>query len=197
MADLASHAMANLTPERLAGTRILRGWFYKLNSMSEQVPDRVDRAIVARLQQDGRLANVDLADAISLSPSACLRRVKALEASGIIAGYRAEVSRPRAGLGLTVFIGLKVGGQSQETASRVEQALLAIPAVVACYLVSGSYDFLAEAAVPDLASYEQLLLGQILTIPSVVEAQSTFAIRTILSRGPLPLDHWRRGSPGK
>src|SRR6266699_3734223 len=146
---------------------------YMLNSMLEHMPDRVDRAIVARLQSDGRIANVDLADAISLSPSACLRRVKALEASGIIAGYRAEVSRPRAGLGLTVFIGLKVEGQSQETASRVEQALLAIPAIVACYLVSGSYDFLAEVAVPALASYERLLLGQILTIPSVVEAQST------------------------
>jgi Lrp/AsnC family transcriptional regulator, leucine-responsive regulatory protein len=160
--------------------------------MPEHVPDRVDRAIVARLQRDGRIANVDLADAISLSPSACLRRVKALEASGIIAGYRAEVGRLRAGLGLTVFIGVKVGGQSPETASRVEQALLAIPAIVSCYLVSGTNDFLAEAAVPDLASYEQLLLGEILTIPSVVEAQSTFAIRTILSHGPLPLDHWRR-----
>jgi Lrp/AsnC family transcriptional regulator, leucine-responsive regulatory protein len=67
---------------------------------------------------------------------------------------------------------------------------------VACYLVSGSSDFLVEAAVPDLAGYEQLLLGQILTIPSIVEAQSTFAIRTILSRGPLPLDHWRGSSPG-
>jgi Lrp/AsnC family leucine-responsive transcriptional regulator len=150
---------------------------------------------VDRLQRDGRIANVDLADAISLSPSACLRRVKALEASGIIAGYRAEVSRVRAGLGLTVFIGIKVEGHSQETSSRIEQALLAIPAVVACYLVSGSNDFLIEAAVPDLASYEQLLLGQILTIPSVVEAQSTFAIRTVLSRGPLPLDHWRE--PGQ
>ena len=159
--------------------------------MLEHVPDRVDRAIVTRLQRDGRIANVDLADAISLSPSACLRRVKALEASGIIAGYRAEVSRQRAGLGLTVFIGLKVEGHSQETASRIEQALLAIPAIVACYLVSGTYDFLVEAAVPDLAGYEQLLLGQILTIPSVIDAQSTFAIRTILSRGPLPLDHWR------
>src|SRR5262249_58467018 len=78
--------------------------------MPEHVPDRVDRAIVTRLQHDGRIANVDLADAVSLSPSACLRRVKALEASGIIAGYRAEVSRLRAGLGLTVFLGLKVGG---------------------------------------------------------------------------------------
>jgi Lrp/AsnC family leucine-responsive transcriptional regulator len=162
-----------------------------MHNMPEHSPDAVDRAIVTRLQQDGRIANVDLADAISLSPSACLRRVKALEASGIIEGYRAEVSRSRAGLGLTVFIGLKVEGHSKETSSRIEQALLAIPAVVACHVVSGSDDFLVEAAVPDLASYEQLLLGQILTIPSVVEARSTFAIRTVLSRGPMPLAHWR------
>src|SRR5262252_10195325 len=125
-------------------------------------PDRVDRAIVARLQSDGRMTNVELADAIALSPSACLRRVKALEASGIIAGYRAEVSRLRAGLSLTVFVGLKVAGHSQDTSSRIEQTLLSIPAVVACYLVSGTFDFLVEAAVPDLAGYEQLLLGQIL-----------------------------------
>jgi len=153
--------------------------------------DRIDRAIVARLQVDGRIANVDLADAVSLSPSACLRRVKALEADGIIAGYRAEVDRLRAGLDLTVFIELRVEGHSKDTAARIEQALTAIPAVVACYMVSGSADFFAEAAVPDLASYEQLLLGQILTIPSVVDARSTSAIRTVLSRGPLPLEHWR------
>ena len=95
--------------------------------MPEHVPDRVDRAIVARLQRDGRIANVDLADAISLSPSACLRRVKALEASGIIAGYRAEVSRVRAGLGLTVFIGLKVEGHSQETSSGLSRRCWRFP----------------------------------------------------------------------
>jgi len=192
MADLGSHAMANIAPEEVVCATLLRDQSIRVCFMSEQVPDSVDRAIVTRLQRDGRIANVDLADAISLSPSACLRRVKALEASGIIAGYHAEISRPRAGLGLTVFIGLKVEGQSPETASRIEQSLLAIPAIVACYLVSGTTDFLVEAAVPDLASYEQLLLGQILTIPNVVGAQSTFPIRTILSRGPLPLDHWRR-----
>ncbi len=162
-----------------------------LNFMSEHLPDRVDRAIVAELQRDGRVANVDLADRVSLSPSACLRRVKALEASGIIDGYHAEVSRVRAGLGLTVFIGLRVEAHSRETSSRVERALLAIPSVVACYVVSGADDFLVEAAVPDLASYEQVLLDQILAIPAVTEARSTFAIRTVLSRGPLPLDHWR------
>ena len=158
--------------------------------MAHHAPDRVDRAIVARLQADGRIPNVELADAISLSPSACLRRVKALEGSGIIAGYRAEVDRPRAGLGLTVFIELQVEGHSRETAARIEQALTAIPAVVACYVISGTADFFIEAAVPDLASYEQLLLDQILAIPSVTNARSTFVIRTVLERGPLPLDHW-------
>ena len=170
---------------------LLRKTVHTVSFMAEHAPDKVDRAIVSRLQQDGRIANVDLADAVGLSPSACLRRVKALEASGIIEGYHAEVSRIQADLGLTVFIGLKVEGHSQETSSRIEQALLAIPAIVACYLVSGSDDFLVEAAVPNLASYEQLLLGQILAIPSVVEARSTFAIRTVLSRGPLPLGHWK------
>ena len=159
--------------------------------MPGHVPDKVDRAIVAQLQRDGRMANVDLADAVGLSPSACLRRVKALEADGIIDGYRAEVSRARAGLSLTVFVGLKVDGHSRETSAQVEEALLAIPAVVACYLVSGGDDFLIEAAVPDLAGYEKLLLDQVLAVPAVTEARSTFAIRTVLSRGPLPLEHWR------
>ena len=154
-------------------------------------PDRIDRAIVGRLQVDGRLPNVDLAESIALSPSACLRRVRALEASGIIAGYRAEVDRVRAGLGLTVFIELTVEGHSRETSAQLEAALTAIPAVVACYLISGSADLFIEAAVPDLAAYEQVLLDQILAIPQVTSAQSTFAIRTVLNRGPLPLDHWR------
>jgi Lrp/AsnC family leucine-responsive transcriptional regulator len=158
--------------------------------VAHHVPDRIDRAIVSRLQVDGRLPNVELAEAVSLSPSACLRRVKALEVSGIIAGYRAEADRVRAGLGLTVFIELKIEGHSEQTSARLEAALTAIPAVVACYLISGTADFFVEVAVPDLASYERLLLGQILAIPQVVSAQSTFAIRTVLSRGPLPLDHW-------
>jgi Lrp/AsnC family transcriptional regulator, leucine-responsive regulatory protein len=153
--------------------------------------DRIDRAIVATLQRDGRMANVDLAEAVSLSPSACLRRVKALEASGIIAGYRAEVDRAAAGLGLTVFVGLRVERHSRQASVEIEEALLAIPAVVACYLITGTADFMVEVAVPDLPSYERMLLDQVLAIPGVVEARSTFTIRTIRSRGPLPLDHWR------
>ena len=183
--------MANIAAPTSLRDIKLRDFAGMVSFMPEHLPDKVDRAIVTHLQRDGRIANVDLADAVALSPSACLRRVKALEASGIIAGYHAEVSRARAGLGLTVFIGLSVEGHSRETSAQVEAALLAIPAVVACYLVSGTDDFLIEAAVPDLASYEQVLLDQILAIPAVTEARSTFAIRTVLSRGPLPLTHWR------
>src|SRR5512142_532607 len=163
----------------------------KLISMPPPSGDRIDRAILAVLQRDGRIANIDLAEEISLSPSACLRRVKALEASGIIEGYRAEVSRARAGLGLTAFVGLKVEGHSQETSRQVEEALTTIPAGVACYLTSGEDDVMVEVAVRDLADYEQVLLDQVLAIPAVLRAHTTFAIRTILSRGPLPLTHWR------
>src|ERR1700749_4395563 len=114
-------------------------------NMPSHVPDKVDRAIVTRLQRDGRIANVDLAEAVSLSPSACLRRVKALEADGIIAGYRAEVDRLKAGLGLTVFLELRVESHSRENWMRVEQALRDIPAVVGAHVISGAADFLVEA----------------------------------------------------
>jgi Lrp/AsnC family leucine-responsive transcriptional regulator len=159
--------------------------------MSPVAIDAIDRAIVQRLQTDGRIANVDLAEAVSLSPSACLRRVRALEQDGIISGYRAEVDRARAGLGLTVFLELRVERHSRENSRRLERELTAIPAVVACHIISGTADILVEATVPDLAAYERLLIDQILTIDTIVDARSTFAIRSVLSRGPLPLEHWR------
>lgn len=158
--------------------------------MPEALRDKTDRAILEELQRDGRITNVDLADKVSLSPSSCLRRTKALEADGLIAGYRAELDREQIGLGLTVFIALKVEQHSRETSRHIEAALSAIPAVVACFVVSGEADFLVEAVVPDLASYERLLLDEVLAIEPVTDARSTFAIRTVLSRGPLPLTHW-------
>ena len=160
--------------------------------MPDLTLDSTDRAILERLQEDGRMANVDLAEAVALSPSSCLRRTKALEAAGLITGYRAELDRERAGLGLTVFISLKVDQHSRETSRRIETSLSAIPAVVACYVVSGEADFLVEAVVGTLADYEQLLLDRILAIGSITDARSTFAIRTVLSRGPLPVDHLTR-----
>ncbi|WP_436534578.1 Lrp/AsnC family transcriptional regulator [Actinoplanes sp. HUAS TT8] len=149
--------------------------------------DATDRAILTRLQSDGRIPNIELADAVNLSPSACLRRLRTLEQDGVIAGYRAELDRERLGLGLTIFVQLKVSGHSHEASTQVEAALTAIPAVVACYLISGETDFLIEIAAGSLPEYERILLDQILAVPHVVDARSTFAIRTIKSRGPLPV----------
>ena len=157
--------------------------------MPERVFDKTDHAILQHLQKDGRMANVDLAEAVSLSPSSCLRRTKALEADGIIAGYRAEIDRERADLGLTVFVALKVDQHSRETSRHIESTLAKIPEVVACFVISGEADFLVEVVVPNLAAYEQVLLDQILAIGPINDARSTFAIRTVLSRGPLPLGH--------
>ncbi len=151
--------------------------------------DATDRAILATLQQHGRMPNIELADRVSLSPSACLRRLRALEEDGVIAGYTAELDRERLGLQLTIFVELQVERHSLETSNRVEAGLLAIPAVVACHVVSGTADFLVEVAAPTLQAYERVLLDQILAIPSVIDARSTFAIRTVKSRGPLPLNH--------
>lgn len=158
--------------------------------MSQPMYDRVDRAILAHLQRFGRTPNVELAEAVGLSPSACLRRTKALEDSGLIAGYRCEVDREKLGLDLTVFVSLRVVQHSRQTSQQIEQALTAIPAVVACHVVSGEADFLLEIVVPDLRAYERVLLDHILAVPHVTDARSTFTIRTVLSRGALPLDTW-------
>ena len=162
-----------------------------LLSMPEAGFDKTDRAILTILQREGRLPNVELAERVALSPSSCLRRTKALEAAGLIAGYRAELDRQRLGLGLTVFISLRVQQHSRATSRTIEDALTAIPAVVACYVVSGEADFLVEAVVPDLGAYESLLLDKVLAIDAVSDARSTFAIRTVLGRGALPVDSVR------
>lgn len=155
--------------------------------------DASDLAILERLQREGRIANVDLAEEVSLSPSSCLRRTKALEAQGVISGYRAELDRERLGLGLTVFIELTVSAHSRRTSRELEEGLTAIPYVVAVHLISGNADFLVEAMVPSLAVYEEVLLDRVLAIEPITSARSTFALRTALSRGPLPLEHLRPG----
>ena len=157
--------------------------------MSETALDPIDRRILATLQADGRLSNVDLADRIGLAPSPCLRRVKRLEDAGMIAGYRAVLDRKAVGLGLTVFVELKVGKHSRDNAAILQEALLAIPEVVSCHMVSGISDFLAEVVVTDLEAYEKLMTDTILTLPTIVDVRSNFAIRTIKSGAPLPLGH--------
>jgi Lrp/AsnC family transcriptional regulator, leucine-responsive regulatory protein len=151
--------------------------------------DSVDRRILDVLQVEGRLANVALAERVHLSPSPCLRRVKGLEGDGVITGYRAMLDREAIGLGLTGFIEIKVEGHSEKLASELEKAVAKMPEVVSAYLVSGAADFLLEVVVPDLRSYEQLLLGKLLALPGVHDVRSNFAIRTVKAPSPLPLGH--------
>ena len=152
-------------------------------------PDRIDQRILGTLQADGRLSNVDLAERVGLSPSPCLRRVKQLEDAGMIDGYRAILNRKAVGLGLTVFVEMKVGKHSRDNAAMLQEALMAIPEVVSCHMVSGVSDFLAEVVVPDLEAYERLMSERILTLETIEDVRSNFAIRTIKSNGPLPLGH--------
>ena len=155
--------------------------------------DAIDRRILRALQRDGRMSNVALAEEVNLSPSPCLRRLKRLEESGVIAGYRAVLDRRRVGLGLTLFVDIKVTGHSDDLASSLETAFNGMEEVVAAHIVSGpSADFRLEVVVPDLEAYEQLLLKKLLTLPGVADVNSNFALRTIKSSGPLPLDHLAR-----
>jgi Lrp/AsnC family transcriptional regulator, leucine-responsive regulatory protein len=151
--------------------------------------DGVDCRIVAALQADGRLTNVDLAERVGLSPSPCLRRVKRLEREGYIEGYRAMLKRSRVGLGFTVFVGVKVDGHADERMHAFEAGVLAMPEVVACHIVSGEADYLLEVVVPDLEHYQRLLLGKLLGLPMVKEVRSNIAIQTLKAAAPLPLDH--------
>ncbi|MEO8668473.1 MAG: Lrp/AsnC family transcriptional regulator [Bauldia sp.] len=151
--------------------------------------DRIDRKILDTLQADGRLSNVDLAERVALSPSPCLRRVKRLEEDGVITGYRAVLDRKALGLGLTVFIEIKAGKHNRDNAAALQKALLEFPEIVSCHVVSGSADFLCEVVVPDLESYERLMMDKLLALPNIEDIRSFFAIRTVKTGAPLPLTH--------
>lgn len=153
--------------------------------------DDIDRRILAALQRNGRLTNVELAAEVGLSPSPCLRRVGLLEKAGVIRGYHADLDRVGVGLGLTVFVGVKVERHQDEAAEAFRQAVRALPAVVSCHLVSGEADFLLQVVVPDLAAYERLLLGTLLKLPGISDIRSNFAIQTVKKQAVLPLDHLR------
>jgi Lrp/AsnC family leucine-responsive transcriptional regulator len=164
------------------GGRILR-------NMPKPSLDDIDRRIVAALQADGRLTNVELAERVGLSPSPCLRRVKRLERDGYIETYRAVLSRGLVGLGFTVFVGVRINGHADELATGFEAAVVAMPEVIACHMVSGEADYLLEVVVPDLEHYQRFLVGKLLELSIVREVRSNIAIQTLKAGAALPLDH--------
>jgi Lrp/AsnC family leucine-responsive transcriptional regulator len=149
--------------------------------------DAIDRKMLTILQREGRITNAELAERLHLSPSPCLRRLRALEQGRVISGYRAVLDRQKVGLGLTVFIELKVDRHTDRTAAAIFKALQEAPEIVSAHVVSGTADFLLEAVVADLAAYERLLFETLLKLPHVADVRSNFALRTVKPRAPLPL----------
>jgi Lrp/AsnC family leucine-responsive transcriptional regulator len=165
--------------------------------MPEPALDAIDRRIIAVLQADGRLSNVDLADRVGLSPSPCLRRVKRLEQEGYIEAYRAVLERQKIGLGLSVFLGVKISGHANDRALAFQKTVTAMPEVVACHLVSGDSDYFLEIVVPDLAHYRRFLVDRLLELPIVAEVRSNIAIETLKAGAPLPLAHLEERPRGR
>ena len=149
--------------------------------------DHVDRAILRLLQQDGRMANVDLAEAVHLSPSACLRRVRRLEEGGSIDRYVALVDPSAIGLGTDVFVEITLIGQDEGTLEEFERAVSERPEIMSCHLMAGDFDYLVHVVVRDVADYEVLHRTHLAQLPGVARMVSSFALRPICDRTAVPL----------
>jgi Lrp/AsnC family transcriptional regulator, leucine-responsive regulatory protein len=149
--------------------------------------DRYDRAIVNLLQADARISNARLAEKVSLSESACLRRVRALEESGLIQGYTALVDQQKAGYAVNVFVNITLDRQSQSGLEAFESEVRRIPEVMECYLMTGEHDYFLRLVVADLADFERVHSQHLTRLPSVARIQSSFAMRTVTRTTALPL----------
>lgn len=150
--------------------------------------DRYDRLILQTLQNDGHLSNQDLADRIGLTPSPCLRRVKALEESGLITGYRALVDARKLGLTLMALIHISMDQHTPERFDHFEAAIADIPEVLECLLITGqSADYQLKVVVRDMDHYQELLLNRITRIPGVTGVHSSFVLRRVVDRTALPV----------
>ena len=152
--------------------------------------DRLDRRILVRLQEDARISNLELAEAVGLSPTPCARRVRRLEESGLIRSHVTLLDQQKLGLTLTSFITITMDRHTPERFEAFEEAVRDFPEVVECSVVTGqNADYLIQAVVPDMAFYEQFLPGKLTRIPGVTGVQSSFVLRRVVQRTALPLDH--------
>lgn len=148
--------------------------------------DRFDRHILEILQLDGRINNQDLADRIGLSPSPCLRRVRALEESGLITGYCAVLDAKKLGLTLMALIHISMDKHTPERFANFEAAIIVLPEVLECLLITGQdADYQIKAVVRDMDHYQSLLLNQITRIEGVTGVHSSFVLRRVADRTSL------------
>lgn len=152
--------------------------------------DRTDKRILELLQQDGSLSNLELADKVGLSPSPCSRRVKALEDSGLISGYRALLDARKLGLDLQAMISISMDKHTPERFEQFEAQVRACPEILECYLITGqAADYVLKVLVEDMEAYQQFLLGTLTRIDGVTGVQSSFVMRKVIDRTALPLGH--------
>ncbi|MEE8236918.1 MAG: Lrp/AsnC family transcriptional regulator [Gammaproteobacteria bacterium] len=149
--------------------------------------DRFDLTILSVLQSDGRIRNVDLADRAKLSESACLRRVRALEKSGLIKGYVAQVDQAKAGLPVNVFVNITLERQDLTELNAFEEAVQEIPEVMECYLMTGEHDYVLRVVVADVNDYERIHQKYLTRLPGVDRVNSSFALRTVRKTNQLPI----------
>ncbi|MDG2047922.1 MAG: Lrp/AsnC family transcriptional regulator [Halioglobus sp.] len=152
--------------------------------------DRTDRKILEAMQANARISNLELADAIGLSPTPCSRRVKRLEESGIIRAHVTLLNQSMLGLKLTAYIGITMDRHTPDRFEAFEAEVASYPEVMECSVVTGqSSDYLLKAVVPDMEYYERFLLGKLTRIAGVTGVHSSFELRRVLLKTPLPLDH--------
>ena len=150
--------------------------------------DPRDREILMALQEDGRISNVELANKVGLSPSACLRRVQALEQKGYVAGYTAKLDPKRLGLSVTAFVSVQIAQDQEEATESFRAAVRDMPHVVECYAVTGTYDFLLRVVAPDLETYENQTVKPLLRIPAVRDVRTNFVLEPVKDEACLPLE---------
>jgi DNA-binding Lrp family transcriptional regulator len=147
--------------------------------------DKTDQQIIALLQSDGRMTHAAIAERIHLSASACLRRVRRLEATGVISGYHAAIDRERVGLGTTIFVEISLDSQHEDHLDEFEAAVAAVPEVIGCHLMAGDFDYLVHVVAADVSDYERIHRTQMARLPHVANVRSSFALRSVVERGTI------------
>ncbi|SCW94961.1 Lrp/AsnC family transcriptional regulator [Ancylobacter rudongensis] len=155
--------------------------------MPETKIDAIDRKILAILQQDAHTTMEKLAEAVGLSPSPCARRVRNLEAAGVIKRYVAVVDQDKAGLPVSVFASIKLERQREDELDRFAKAISRWPEIVECYLMTGQRDYLLRIVVKDLPAYEAFLKRTLTRLDGVASIESSFALSQVKHAQGLPI----------
>jgi DNA-binding Lrp family transcriptional regulator len=166
--------------------RIFYEWRLFMQIMPMHEIDRIDRSILNALQKNGRLSNVQLADQVGLSESACLRRVRLLEQSGIIDRYVMLINQAALGKPGNVFVRVTLEGQQKEKLQQFEETITTVPGVMECYLMSGDFDYLLRVIIKDNDDYMRVH-HKLTSLPGVLRVQSAFSLRTVHYKTELPL----------